>query len=151
MVRCLFDPCHPSPVCTAGSLFPSYWYSYDLRRSRVSTLIPGSLADPAIVTWFWPQNQPFLTPPCTRGKDGRGQNGPKPCFPISIDVIWGAKEFPQWIPAPDRPCHCDLILTQKSPVFEAPVFMTEAWRWPKLFQTSLVYVHRRCMCDRCVK
>ena len=54
-----------------------------------------------------------------------GQNGPKPCFPISVDVIRGAKEFPQWIPAPDRPCHCDLILTQKSPVFEAPVFMTE--------------------------
>ena len=74
-----------------------------------------------------------------------------PCFPISIDVIWGAKEFPQWIPAPDRPCHCDLILTQKSPIFEAPVFMTEAWRWPKLLQTSLVYVHRRCMCDRCLK
>ena len=62
MVRCLFDPCHPSPVCTAGSLFPSYWYSYDLRRSRVSTLIPKSLGDLAIVNWFWPQNRPFLTP-----------------------------------------------------------------------------------------
>ena len=31
----------------------------------------------------------ILTPPCTGGKDGRGQKGPKPCFPISIDVGHG--------------------------------------------------------------
>ena len=75
----------------------------------------------------------------------------KKCFPISIDVIWGDKEFPRWIPVSDRPCHCDLILTQKSPIFEAPVFTTEAWQLPKLLQTNLVYVHGRCMCDHFLK
>ena len=45
-------------------------------------VIPGSLGDLAIVTWFWPQNRPFLTPPCPREKDGRGQSGPNSCFPI---------------------------------------------------------------------
>ena len=63
-------------------------------------------------------------------------------------LIWGDKEFPRWIPVSDRPCHCDLILKQKSPIFEAPVFITEAWRRPKLLQTNLVYVHGRCMLDR---
>ena len=59
-------------------------------------VIPGSLGDLAIVTWFWPQNRPFLTPPCPREKDGRGQSGPNSCFPINIDVIWGVQEFPRW-------------------------------------------------------
>ena len=45
-------------------------------------VIPGSLGDLAIVTWFWPQNRPLLTPPCPREKDGRGQSGPNSCFPI---------------------------------------------------------------------
>ena len=105
------------------------------------------------LTWFWPQNQPFLTPRahgrrmagvkealnyvflliqmwfealksfyfnsrvpgrpchcylksaifdplCPREKDGRGQSGPKSCFPINIDVIRGDKEFPRWFQAP---------------------------------------------------
>ena len=54
---------------------------------RVFMMIPGSLGDPAIVTWFWPQNQPFLTPLCTGREGGRGQSGPKSCIPINIDVI----------------------------------------------------------------
>ena len=67
--------------------------NYQLKSFNV---IPGSLGDLAIVTWFWPQNRPFLTPPCPREKDGRGQSGPNSCFPINIDVIWGVQEFPRW-------------------------------------------------------
>ena len=63
-------------------------------------MIPGSLDDPAIVTWFWPHKLPFLTPSCTRGLDGRGQNGPKSCIPINIDVIWGVREFSWWFQGP---------------------------------------------------
>ena len=63
-------------------------------------VIPGSLGDLAIVTWFWPQNGPFLTPPCTQEKDGRGQSGPKSCFPINVDVIWGDEECSRWFQGP---------------------------------------------------
>ena len=42
----------------------------------------------------------IFDPLFTREKDGRGQIGPKSCFPINIDVIRGDKEFPRWFQAP---------------------------------------------------
>ena len=47
-----------------------------------------------------PQNWPFLTPPCTWEKNGKGHCGPKSCFPIDVDVIWGVKEFSRWFQGP---------------------------------------------------
>ena len=107
-------------------------------------VIPGSLGDHAIVTWFWPQNGPFLTPPCTQEKDGRGQSGPKSCFPIDIDVIWGVKEFPLWFQGPGWPCHCDLILTSKTAIFDPPVHTRDGWQGSELPQIMFSYWYR---CD----
>ena len=42
----------------------------------------------------------IFDPLCPREKDGRGQSGPKSCFPVNIEVIRGDKEFPRWFQAP---------------------------------------------------
>ena len=42
----------------------------------------------------------IFDPLCTREKGGRGQSGPKSCFPINIDVIRRDKEFLRWFQGP---------------------------------------------------
>ena len=44
-----------------------------------------SQTDPAIVTWFWPKNHPFLRPLCSWLKHGDGQNCFKPAWYMSIE------------------------------------------------------------------
>ena len=131
----------------------------------------------------------IFDPLCPREKDGRGQSGPKSCFPVNIEVIRGDKEFPRWFQAPcltlplwpdfdlkishfwspraqtgrvagvkaalyhvfpliemwfetfksfhvdsrvpGWPCHCYLILTSKSAIFDPPVHTREGWQGPK--------------------
>ena len=50
----------------------------------------GSSRDPGI-SFFLPCAQGVKNG--TQEKDGRGQSGPKSCFPINVDKIWGDEEF----------------------------------------------------------
>ena len=81
----------------------------------------------------------IFDPPCTWEKDGRGQSGPKPCFPINIDVIWGVTNFHDDSRVPGWPCHCDLILTSKSAIFDR-----EGWQGVKVALILFSYKYR---CD----
>ena len=105
---------------------------------------PGSQGDLAIVTWFWPQNRPFLTPPCPREKDGRGQSGPNSCFPINIDVIWGVQVFPRWFQGSwvTLPLWPDFDL--KISHFWPPVHTGEGWQGWKRHLTMFSYWYK---CD----
>ena len=70
-----------------------FFFSYEIQCHGQSWSVSG-----------WPCHcdlkSAIFDPPCTWEKDGRGQSGPKSCFPITIDVIRGDKEFPRRYQAP---------------------------------------------------
>ena len=68
-----------------------------------------SQTDPAIVTWFWPKNHPFLRPPCSQLKHGNGQNCFKPTWYMSKDYACATDSQSKHIYGRDKPCYETLL------------------------------------------
>ena len=98
--------------------------------------------------WFIGKKSSFVW------KDKKGskqsQNGPKwpkTCYINHLGSFWTLLDHFGTSTSLPR----FAIFGPKRAILDPSAHMIEGWQWPKLLQTNLVYVHGRCMLDRCAK